>query len=111
MRVKNKRLEWYVLNYDFNAKCVIKYNIFYQDYIDRLYKAYKKKEITNKEQLKDFTLRYCFQYRGRVEYEIMVGDVPFTDRDKLEKIDAYFQIEMNIDRIVDYVNDELCMNL
>lgn len=110
MRVKNKRLEWYVLNWDFNQKRVIKYNILYQDYIDRLYMAYKKKEIITKEQLKDFTLRYCFTYRSRVEYEIMVGDV-FSKEDELEKIDAYYQIEMNIDRIVDYVNKELDMQL
>lgn len=110
MKVKNKKLEWYVLNWDFNANKVVTYNIFYQDYIDRLYKAYKKKEITTKEQLKDFTLRYCFQYRSRVEYEIMVGDV-FSKEDELEKIDIYYQIEMNIDRIVDYVNNELDMKL
>ena len=110
MRVKNKKLEWYVLNYSCNKKKVVPYNIFYQDFIDGLYKEYKKKNILTKDDLKEYIKRYCFNYMGRVEYEIMVGDL-FDDINKYEKIDVYTQIMMNIDRIVDYVNKELSKGL
>lgn len=110
MRIKNKKLEWYVLNYNFNKKKVVQYNIFYQDFIDGLYKEYKKKNILTKDDLKEFIKRYCFNYMGRIEYEIMVGDL-FDDIDNCEKIDVYTQVMMNIDRIVDYVNEELSIGL
>lgn len=110
MRIKNKKLEWYVLNYNFNKKKVVQYNIFYQDFIDGLYKEYKKKNILTKDDLKEFIKRYCFNYMGRREYEIMVGDL-FDDIDNCEKIDVYTQVMMNIDRIVDYVNEELSIGL
>ena len=85
MRIKNKKLEWYVLNYNFNKKKVVQYNIFYQDFIDGLYKEYKKKNILTKDDLKEFIKRYCFNYMGRIEYEIMVGDL------------FHFEISGNID--------------
>lgn len=110
MKVKNKKLIWNTLNYSWNEKKIINFNIFYQDYIDDLYKKYKKGEIKTKKDLKEYTLTYCRTYWGRVEYEIMVGDVGAKEND-YEKIDVFRQVEMNIDRIVDYVNTELEINL
>lgn len=110
MKTKNKKLEWYTLNYSWNEKKVIHFNIFYQDFIDDLKKKYRKGEIKTKQNLKDFILLYCRDYWSRVEYEIMVGDVG-GEPDELEKIDVFSQVEMNIDRIVEYVNAELEIDL
>ena len=44
------------------------------------------------------------KYWCKSEYEILVGDLSCKAS---EKIDAFRQIEMNIDRITEYVNKEL----
>lgn len=110
MRIRGKKLEWYVLNWSTNERTLKHYNIFYEDYNERLYKAYKKGEIKTLADLKEFTRRYCFNYMGRVEYEILVNELTNRSENSV-KIDVYEQVMMNIDRIVEYVNNELKMNL
>ncbi len=110
MKVKNKKLRWDVLNWDFNSNKLINFNIFYQDFIDELYKRYKNKKINTKEDLKNYILLYCRKYWCRREYEILVGDLS-SSRDEFIKIDVFSQVEMNIDRITEYVNRELEINL
>ena len=86
MRKSNIKLEWYVLIRDFNSDKIINYNIFGQNFINDLYKEYKKKKITNFEQLKDFINKYCmYHYWSKCEYEILVGGL-FSAWDKYEKI-------------------------
>lgn len=105
MRVKNKKLEWCVLDYDWNKNKIVNYNIFGQRFIDELYKKVKTKKINNIQELKEFIDSYCkYHYWSRSEYEILVGDLSGK---YFEKIDIYRQIEMNIDRITEYVNKEL----
>ena len=110
MKIKNKKLEWYTLNWDFNSNKLYHFNIFYQDFIDNLYKKYKNKEINNLDDLKTFILNYCRIYWCRREYEILVGDLS-SKEDEFIKIDVFSQVEMNIDRITEYVNNELEINL
>lgn len=110
MKIKNKKLEWYTLNWDFNSNKLYHFNIFYQDFIDNLYKKYKNKEINNLDDLKNLILSYCRTYWCRREYEILVGDLS-SKEDEFIKIDVFSQIEMNIDRITEYVNNELEINL
>ena len=110
MKVKNKKLEWYTLNRDFNSNKLYHFNIFYQDFIDNLYKKYKNKEINSLDDLKNFILSYCRTYWCRREYEILVGDLSSKENEFI-KIDVFSQVEMNIDRITEYVNNELEINL
>ena len=46
-----------------------------------------------------------YYYWSRTEHEILVGGL--FKNCKLEKIDIFRQIEMNLDRITEYVNKEL----
>lgn len=111
MRVKNVKLEWYVLRHDFNSGKIVNSNIFYSDFVENLHKFVRKGMVTTKEDLKDYIDRWAhYHYWCKAECEIMVGGL-FTTIPKLEKIDMYRQIEMNLDKIVDYVNKECDMKL
>ena len=104
MKVKNVKLEWYVLMWDSNAKKVINYNVLRNELIERLHKEIvQKKTITNYEQMKENIKRWCmYYYWSKCEREIEVGYM-FADRKDFKKIDAWGQIEMNLDRMCEYI--------
>ena len=114
------QFEFYVLNYDFNKKKVVNYNIFnnirVQEWTEKAVKKYlrapKKFTYTSYGYSKDAETIYGFdalvkeidhiikwQEWSRVEYEVMVGDLFVNDVDELEKIDCYFQAHANAEII------------
>ena len=106
MRVKGLNLEWNVLNYDWNEKKIVNYNVIKQDLIDDIVKKARKKEITKHNELNECIRNWAFyHYRRRCEYEILVGDL--CNEPKLEKIDIYRQIEINLDRLTEYIAREM----
>lgn len=105
MKIKNKKLEWNVLLFDWNKKTTINYNIFSFRFIELVNEKLNKDELHNIDELKELILNWSRRkYWCKSEYEILVGDLSCR---ALEKIDAFRQIEMNIDRITEYVNKEL----
>ena len=109
------QFEFYVLNYDFNKKKVVNYNIFnnirVQEWTERVVKKYLRapKKFSYTPFGKDVETIYGFdafvreldrtiawQERGRREYECSVGDAFTTDCNKLEKIDCYYQSKPNM---------------
>ena len=112
MKIKNKKLVWNVLLHDFNSDKIITYNVFDDEFKENLYKEYRKKKINNKLELKEYIKsKMMYRYWSRSEYEIAVGGIHSKHPENFEKIDAYYQLEMNLDHIVDYINDYLEMNL
>mgnify|MGYP000481387179 CR=1 FL=1 len=112
MKIKNKKLVWNVLLHDFNSDKIITYNVFSDEFKENLYKEYRKKKINNKLELKEYIKsKMMYHYWSRSEYEIAVGGLHSKYPENFEKIDAYHQLEMNLDHIVDYINDYLEMNL
>lgn len=112
MKIKNKKLVWNVLLHDFNSDKIITYNVFGDEFKENLYKEYRKKKINNKLELKEYIKsKMMYRYWSRCEYEIAVGGIHSKHPENFEKIDAYYQLEMNLDHIVDYINDYLEMNL
>ena len=112
MKIKNKKLIWNVLLHDFNSDKIITYNVFSDEFKENLYKEYRKKKINNKLELKEYIKsKMMYRYWSRCEYEIAVGGLHSKHPENFEKIDAYYQLEMNLDHIVDYINDYLEMNL
>ena len=109
MRAKNKKLEWNVLVADFNSKKIMNYNVLDDELIKELHKEIvKKKTIINYEQLKAKVRSWCiYYYWSKVEWEISVGDLFAKYPDQFEKIDAFRQIEMNLDRMCEYIMREL----
>lgn len=105
--MKEPNFEFYVVNYDFNRRECVMYNIFdnihVYDYCLRHVKRHlrHKKQYNREDLKKDVLQTISWQEWARAEYECSVGD-PFPRTvDELKKIDCYWQAEPNIDIIVD----------
>lgn len=99
---KKNKLEWNVLSYDFNTDKIVNCNIFGESFLTELKVAKPKTYLELKEFIKKWARYY---YWSRTEHEMMVGGL--FKNCKFEKIDIFRQIEMNLDRITEYVNKEL----
>jgi len=113
------KFEFYVLNYDHNAKKVVNYNIFnnsivYEDTLKTVETYYNDPNnfcctdnlVDENSYIYGFkafckTLSRIIQWQewSRREYEISVGDAFETDIRKLEKWDCYCQVASNIKAI------------
>ena len=118
------QFEFYVLNYDFNKRKVVNYNIFnnirVQEWTEKEVRKYlrapkKYKHIVQYENkflgreeiaiygfdalVEEIDRTIAWQERGRREYECSVGDAFTTDCNKLEKIDCYYQSKPNMEII------------
>lgn len=104
--MSSKKLEWNVFINDFNSDRIINYNVLDDSYIiNSLKKELKSKKIVNKEELKEFLRgKLMAKYWSRTEYEILVSGL---FKDKSYKIDAWKQIEINFDRLIEYIINEL----
>lgn len=104
-------LEWNVILADSNSRQIKNYNVLYS-YNEDIYKEYTKGKIKTLEELKKYLkLTLQRQYWARYEYEIAVGGLSSKYPDEFEKIDAFRQIEMNLDRITEYVNWKMQLKL
>ena len=115
------QFEFYVLNYDFNKKKVVNYNIFnnirVQEWTEKEVRKYlrapkKYKHIVQygnkflgREEIavygfdalvKEIDSIIAWQERGRREYEVSVGDAFETDINNYEKWDTYSQAKPNM---------------
>ena len=115
------QFEYYVLNYNPNAKKIEPFNIFrncyVQEYTEKAVRKYlrapkKFKHIVQYENkllgreeialygfdalVEEIDRTIAWQERGRREYECSVGDAFTTDCNKLEKIDCYYQSKPNM---------------
>ena len=111
------QFEYYVLNYDCNAKKIVPFNIFrnilVQEWAEKAVRKYLRspknftyKSFDGKEILYGFDALVKeldgiikWQEHWRREYEISVGDLFETDCNKREKWDCYGQAHMNIETI------------
>lgn len=108
MKLKNAKLEWNVLYYDDNSKSVKKYNIFNDEFKERIYKKIKTGKINNYEELKqDIDTWAHYYYWCKTECEMAMGSLHCKYPDDYQKVDMYRQIEINFDKIVKYVIDTM----
>lgn len=122
---------WNVFIYDFNKRKIEVKNLFnisitFNEDFEALKDQILKGDIATKEEFADklkSILMYTFWCRR--EYEIAISDLCWTYREATdvmkvkeyehycktaEKIDIYSQVEMNWDRFVDYVWNEVKRN-
>ena len=78
MKRKNIKLEWYAFEYDWNSKSLIRTNVLGDRFVENIQKKIKRDKIDNYESLKEAV-----------------------------KIDIWYQLEPNLDRIVEYIIREL----
>ena len=101
-------MEWYVLNYDFNKKQIIKFNIFNNI---KFYSGVKEL-LEDYTDIDDFVsgltslLKYCFWCKR--EYEISVGDAFENDLDKYVKLDIFEQVIPNVKVLAYYIINYQC---
>ena len=111
------RFEYYVLNYDCNAKKIVPFNIFrnilVQEWTEKAvrkylrspknftYKSFDDKEILHgfDALVKELDGIIAWQEHWRREYEISVGDLFETDINNYEKWDTYSQAKPNMGMI------------
>ena len=104
MKVKNVNLEWYVLRWDSNAKKVMNYNIL-QWRKEDIAKEVRSGHVYNKSILREYLKTvFMYEYWSKTECEFYISDLHGND---YEKIDIWRQIEPNLDRIVEYVNEKM----
>lgn len=104
MKIKNVDLKWYVLHYDFNKDEITNYNVLY-GFAEIIGKNVKNKKIYDRDSLKEFLINeFRYHYWCRSEHEILVSGLHSKSSENVKKIDVYHQLEMNLDRIVDYIN-------
>ena len=111
------QFEYYVLNYDCNAKKIVPFNIFrnihVQEWTEKAvrkylhspknftYKSFDGKEILHgfDALVKELDGIIAWQEHWRREYEISVGDLFETDCKNINHMDCYEQAHMNIEVI------------
>ena len=111
MKIKNVKLEWYILRYDSNSKNVIMYNVFGESFPNIVANKIKKgkkdkyKPVTNYETFKDWIKSdLMYHYWSKSEHEIMISDL-FNSREY--KIDGWFQLEPNLDNICNMIIEKM----
>ena len=108
MNVQDK-LKFYVLNYDFNKKKVVHFNIFnninvYEATLE-LINDYNDKKYSFDEFVNELLKIVQWQEWGRRQYEISVGDAFETDLNKFEKWDCFEQFRPNARMFAHYLLD------
>lgn len=112
MKIKNVNLEYYVMYHDFNSDKIKRINIFTNSLIEDIAKNIRNKKITNLLELQEYLKRdFMYHYWSKSEYEIAVGGLFSKHPEKFEKLDVWYQIEKNLPIIVNYVNQQMELNL
>ena len=106
MRIKKAKLEWNVLLHDFNKDEIKKYNIFGEKSPEEIAQLIKRNKIDNYADFKEkMKAEFMYHYWSKSEYEIIVSG--FCKDAKEYKIDIWRQIEMNFDRVLEYIINEM----
>ena len=97
----NKDMKWYVILWDFNRDEIEYFNIFQsRSFSDGIRDLLKQKGLTREEFIEAVRHETKYSFWCKCEYEIIVSGV-FGDKDK--KVDAYSQLEKNLDILSDYI--------
>lgn len=100
-------LKWYVLRHDFNKRKIVRYNVL-ENWEDDIKSARKKKKFNNRETLKEWLKReFMYYFWSKSEHEIAVGGLSSKYPEEFEKIDIWYQLELNLDIITDYIIKEM----
>lgn len=107
MRIKKAKLEYMAIMHDWNSHSPKYVNVLGDRLKDDIIKLIKSGDIHDRESLKKrvmVLLRYY--YMSKAEYEVMVGDL-FCKPEEMFKVDVWYQLEPNIDHIIDHIIKEM----
>lgn len=101
-----KDLNWYAFYYNWNKQKLDRTNVIHNDLIESVKKGIKKHY--SYEQIKDLVKsNLMWHYWCKSEWEVLVYDLMARDENKGEKIDIYYQLKPNLDRITEYLISNL----
>ncbi len=114
MKIKNVKLEWYILQYDFNNDRMIMHNVFgWSGYPEEIAKKIRKgakdnwKPVTDYNSFKDYIKgELMYHYWSKSEREFQAGGL-FSKEDNFNKIDGWFQLEPNLDNICNMIINKM----
>lgn len=99
-----KKLEWYAFHQETNGSKLKYTNVLYDKLIERVKKLIRKNADYD-EIKKEIDICLMSRYWSRCEYEVVVSN--WAGKDFEQKIDVYWQLQPNLDRITEYVIREL----
>lgn len=109
MKIKNIKLEWYILQHDFNKNKMYMENIFSDSFPEEVAKKIRKgvkdnwRPVTDYISFKDWIKgELMYRYWSKCEAEFQSGGL-FSKEENFEKIDGWFQLEPNLDNICEYI--------
>lgn len=103
--MKKKSLKWYAIEENFNNRTIVQINVLSDSIVDDIKSRIKKDKATKFEDIKGIIKSVLMSaYWSRTEHEVLVSGL-FNQ--KPTKIDVWFQLEPNLDRITEYVIKEL----
>ena len=99
-KIKKLNLKWYALIHHYDKEKLDPYNVLYDDIV------YYIDEVIDKtgdyEQIKEETKRELMSmFWSRTQYEWIAKE--WTGKDFKQKIDIWYQLEPNLDRITEYL--------
>lgn len=98
-----KHLEWYVLEKDSNTRELIRINVLNDYRVDEIMKRIKKEKAKTYEEIKEIIKReLMYYYWCKTEHEVLISGLFDDNLENAEKIDIWYQLEPNLDRIVEY---------
>ncbi len=99
-----KKLEWYAFYQEISGSKLKYVNVLYDRLIERVKKLIRKNADYD-EIKKEIDICLMSRYWSRSEYEVVVSN--WAGKDFEQKIDVYWQLQPNLDRITEYVIREL----
>lgn len=106
MKIKNADLRFYVISHNFNTDQPVRVNVL-DGLAEDIAKHIKSKpdtykHISNKSDLINYLKReFQYHYWGKAEAEYFISG--FRSTSKPEKLDIYYQLELNLDTIADHI--------
>ena len=98
-----KHLEWYVLEKDSNTRKLTRINVLNDYRVDEIMKKIKKEKAKTYEEIKEIIKReLMYYYWCKTEHEVLISGLFDDDLESAEKIDIWYQLEPNLNRIVEY---------
>jgi len=113
MKIKNAKLEWYAFRYDSNTKKLVFINVLAgsEEYIANQVRKGKKagwRPVYNYETFKEFIKAdLMYRYWSKAEHETVIGGLFYHSEEDLAKHDIWWQLEPNLDRICEYIINEM----
>lgn len=113
MKIENIKLQWYGFRYDINKRKLVFTNVlaYMEEKIVEKVKKGKKdnwKPVYDYNTFKDYIKsELMYHYWSKSEHECLIGDLCSNPEPTLEKHDIWWQLEPNLDRIVEYIIREL----